>query len=108
MDLVEEIYKVTNKFPSSELYALTNQLRRAALSVALNIAEGSDASSDLEFSRFLGISLRSSYEVMCGIEISKRLNYCDDKNVNELLKRCDELSAMLSGLRKKIKLKADI
>lgn len=103
MGFIEDIYKVTNKFPSAETYGLISQLRRAAISIALNIAEGSGSNSDREFSRFLGISLRSSYEVMCGIEIAKRLNYCSDEDVEVLLKNCDELSAMIFSLKKKLK-----
>ena len=76
MDFIEQIYKITDKFPKTEMYGLTNQIRRAALSIALNIAEGSGAGSDNEFNRFLNIALRSGYEVMCGIEVAKRLNYC--------------------------------
>ena len=60
MDFVEEIYKTTNQFPVNEMYGLTSQLRRAALSIPLNIAEGSGAGSDPEFNRFLNISMRSS------------------------------------------------
>lgn len=103
MDFIEEIYKLTNKFPSKELYGLTSQLRRAAISIALNIAEGSGSDSDAEFNRFLNISLRSSYEVMCGIEVARRLRYCTDSEVDRLLGKCDEVSAMISGLKKKLK-----
>jgi len=103
MDFVEMIYKITNNFPLRETYGLTSQLRRATLSIALNIAEGSGSSSDREFSRFLNISLRSSYEVMCGIEVVRRLKYCDDNAISILSDRCDEISAMLTGLKRKLK-----
>ena len=75
MDFIENIYSVTSKFPKEEVYGLTSQIRRAALSIALNIAEGSGAASDDDFNRFLTISLKSSYEVMCGIEVAVRLKY---------------------------------
>jgi len=107
MDFIEEIYKITEKFPAKELYGLTSQLRRAATSVALNIAEGSAAGSDIEFNRFLNIANRSNYEVMCGIEIAKRLNYVEVVEYDLLLKRSDELSAMLSGLKKKLRAVSD-
>jgi len=103
MDFIEQIYRNTAKFPSTETYGLTSQLRRAATSIALNIAEGSGSGSDKEFNRFLNISLRSSYEVMCGIEVAGRLKYCGKDDVDALLKQCDELSAMLFGLKKKLK-----
>ena len=102
MNFVEHIYKITNKFPTSEMYGLTNQLRRAALSIPLNIAEGSGSGSDKEFCRFLSISLRSSYEVVCGVEVAKRLNYCSREETESLLKQCDELSAMITGLKKSL------
>lgn len=106
MELVEEIYKLTATFPKRETYGLTDQMRRAATSSALNIAEGSGAGSDKDFSRFLSISLRSNYELMCGMEIAHRLGYCSEMGKQQILDRLEELSAMLSGLRKK--LKADI
>ena len=102
MDFIEIIYKITNKFPACEIYGLTSQLRRAALSIALNIAEGSGSGFDKEFCRFLNISLRSSYEVVCGVEVAKRLNYCNQEETDGLLKQCDELSAMISGLKKSL------
>ncbi len=103
MDFIEEIYRITDKFSVKELYGLTSQLRRAAASVALNIAEGSGAGSDLEFNRFLPITHRSNYEVMCGIEIAKRLNYVEVADFNLILNRSDELAAMLSGFKRKLK-----
>ncbi|MCU0666118.1 MAG: four helix bundle protein [Candidatus Omnitrophica bacterium] len=63
MDFIEQVYLKTSKFPESECYGLTSQIRRASVSIALNIAEGSGSGSDLEFKRFLNIALRSSYEV---------------------------------------------
>lgn len=107
MEFIESVYRITGKFPASETYGLTNQLRRAATSIALNIAEGSGAGSDNEFNRFLNMSLRSSYEVMCGIEIANRLSYCNETEINSLIRKCDEISAMVAGLQKSLKLKAD-
>ena len=103
MDFVEQIYLITKQFPKEELYGLTSQIQRAAVSIALNIAEGSGSGSDQEFKRFLNISLRSSYEVICGLEIAKRLKYLDENSFNKLTNQCDELSAMLFGLIKKLK-----
>ena len=103
MDFVEEIYKITSEFPMQELYGLTSQLRRSAVSVALNIAEGSGSGFDNEFNRFLNISIRSSYEVMCALEIAGRLKYCGGEQVNNLLIKCDEISAMITGLKKKLR-----
>lgn len=102
MDFIEDLYKLTGKFPNKELYGLTSQLRRAAISIALNIAEGSGAGSDAEFKRFLNIALRSNYELMCGIEIASRLKYCTNSEKENILIKSDEISAMLTGLKKKL------
>jgi len=102
MDFVETIYKITGSFPSNELYGLVSQLRRAAISIALNIAEGSGSGSDKEFNRFLTMSLRSAYEVMCGIEVAKRLAYCGENETEGILTLCEELSAMVTGLKKRL------
>ncbi len=103
IDFIEEIYKITNKFPGKELYGLTSQLRRAATSIALNIAEGSGAESDREFSRFLSIAIKSNYELMCGIEIAVRLSYCSEEESRNIFKNSDELAAMIAGFKKKLK-----
>jgi four helix bundle protein len=103
IDFVERIYKISSAFPKEEVYGLTSQTRRAATSISLNIAEGSGASSDIEFRRFLGISLRSAYEVMCALEIAVRLGYLDEAEKEGLLKSCDDLSVMISGLMSKLK-----
>lgn len=103
MELVEKVYRLTEKFPSSEKFGLVSQLRRAATSIALNIAEGSAVSSPVEFRRFLDISLRSDYELMCGIEIVYRLGYCASSEKDSLLSGLDEVAAMLSGFKKKLK-----
>lgn len=102
IDLVKDIYKITNGYPSSELYGLTSQLRRAATSVVLNIAEGSGSGSDNEFRRFLSMSLRSSYEIMCGLEIAKKLGYGTNADTDCLMSKCEEISAMVSGLKKRL------
>lgn len=103
MDFIEQVYLRTDKFPKEEHYGLTSQMQRAAISIALNIAEGSGSGSDLEFKRFLTISLRSSYEVICALEIAKRLKYLSNLDFDKLVNQCDELSAMLFGLIKKLK-----
>ena len=100
VDFIEQIYRTTQKFPVQETYGLTSQLRRASTSIALNIAEGSGAGSDGEFKRFLNIALRSAYEAICAIEIARRLGFCSTHEANTLRSGCDEISAMLTGLKK--------
>jgi four helix bundle protein len=80
MDFVTEIYKISTRFPQSEQFGLTSQIRRAAISIPLNIAEGAGAGSNSEFQRFLNYALRSSYEVMSAIEIAKKLGYMTEQN----------------------------
>lgn len=102
MDFIGKIYKITNKFPPAEMYGLTSQIRRAATSIALNIAEGSGSGSDTEFNRFLSFAHRSNYEVMCALEISKKLEYISEMECEDILKESNELSAMIFSLKKKL------
>lgn len=101
MNFIEEIYKTTQQFPPDETHILTLHLRRASLAVAARVVEGSTSSQE-EFSRFLSAALKSSYDVLCGIEIARKLNYLSERDADLLAKQCNELSGMLSGLRKKI------
>ena len=73
MDFATEIYRVSAGFPRSEQFGLTSQIRRAATSIPLNIAEGAGAGSNAEFRQFLSYALRSTYEVMTALEIAQRL-----------------------------------
>lgn len=85
------IYKITAKYPKDEIYGITSQLRRAAVSIPLNIAEGYGRKSDLEFKRFLRISLGSSNETMTLIELSKDLKYITEGEYNKLIEQYDIL-----------------
>lgn len=102
MDFIGLIYKLTSQFPNNELYGLTSQLRRASVSISLNIVEGSGAGSDMEYKRFLNIARRSAYEVLCGLEIAQKLNFCTIEETDQLSDKCDQISAMITGLSKKI------
>ncbi|WP_354667377.1 four helix bundle protein [Winogradskyella psychrotolerans] len=74
-----EIYAITSKFPDSEKFGLTNQLRRASVSIPSNIAEGSSRNSNKDFARFLQISIGSAYEIETQLLISADLNFILDK-----------------------------
>ena len=102
MGFVVEIYAFTQAFPREELYGLTSQVRCAATSVALNIAEGSGGSSNTEFIRFLEMARRSVYEVITALEIAHRLKFCKEQQVLPFGKEADEIAAMLSGLIKRL------
>ena len=80
---VSLIYEITATFPKEEKYGLIDQIRRAAVSISLNIAEGSGAGSDAEFSRFLRMSQRSAYEVIAALEIA--INLKNDELIDVLL-----------------------
>lgn len=98
IELVTEIYRTTAKFPKEELYALTAQLRRAAVSVPSNIAEGQAHYSNADFRRYLRHARGSLAEVETQITIAHNLNYISAENATELGKRIDELSRILAGL----------
>jgi len=102
MDLVTDIYRDSADFPKREQFGLTSQLRRAAVSIVLNIAEGAGSVSNSEFQRFLGYSLRSTYEVMTALEIAQRLGYCPSSESQPMLKEADEIAAMLVGLSRSL------
>lgn len=93
-----EVYRFSNLLPSDERFGIVSQLRRATTSIVLNIAEGAGAGSDMEFKRFLRMSLRSTYEVNSIFDIIKELVLVNSEIVENLRKNLDEISAMLSGL----------
>lgn len=106
MELVTETYKLTGQFPSEERFGLTSQLRRAAVSIPLNIAEGSGSNSSNEFCRFLTIALRSAYETMTALELSERLGYSQQAAIQPLLADLDSVAAMLTGLIKRLRVES--
>ena len=101
MDLVEGVYRLTKSFPDSEKYGLTNQMRRCAVSIPSNIAEGDGRNLKKEFKQFLYISLGSISELETQLIISSKLNYLKDKS---LLDELNEIRKMLFGLIKSIKI----
>ena len=98
IEYVARIYEVTSRFPAAEQFGLTSQLRRAATTIPLNIAEGAGSGTDAEFRRFLRISFRSVYEVMTIVQIAHRLGLLTGDVRSELITEADELAAMLHGL----------
>ena len=96
MQLVEDIYKITKDFPSDERFGLTDQIRRAAVSVPSNIAEGAARGSDKDFLRFLYIARGSHSEVNTQLEIASRLGYT--KDMDNLNQSIEQAFAQLGGL----------
>jgi len=93
---VSFIYKITSEYPKEELFGLTNQTRRASVSISANIAEGSSRKSLVERKRFYEIARSSLVEVDNHLEIAITLNYLNDKTINEIDQKLNELFAKLS------------
>ena len=100
VDFVTMLYKTTTNFPKEEIYGLTNQMRRAAVSIPSNIAEGAARKSNKEFIQFLYIALGSGVEIETQLIISKNLGYINQASFDELDKERDEIGRMLFGLIK--------
>ena len=100
IQFVKKIYEITSKFPDTEKYGLTNQMRRCAVSIPSNIAEGAGRNSKKEFKQYLYISLGSISELETQLIISSELKYQKDKL---LLDELNEIRKMLFGLIKSIK-----
>ncbi len=98
-ELNKIIYSISLSFPSNEQFGLTSQLRRASISVSLNIAEGTSRFSSKEQARFTEIAYSSLMEVLSAIIIANDLEYITKDELGTIRKRIEEISRMLSGLR---------
>ena len=96
--LVKNVYKITENFPQNELFGLTSQARRAAISVPSNIAEGNARASAKESLRFMDIALGSLAELETQLIIAQELNYI--KSCDNEIKNIKKVNALLKGLRK--------
>lgn len=103
IELVASIYKTTSSFPKEELYGLTSQIRRAAVSIPSNIAEGAARNHDNEYRQFLYIALASGAELETQLIISRMLGFIVDEKSEELINELNSISRMLQGLIKSIK-----
>ena len=99
MRLVREVYTQTGYFPKHELYGLASQLRRAAVSIPSNLAEGANRNSRKEFHQFVGTARGSLAEVETQVEIARDLSYIAEPTANDLLMQIEELGRILTGLR---------
>lgn len=95
LDFVARVYEITSEFPAREQYGLTSQIRRAATSIALNIAEGATSGYNSEYARFLRIAIRSANEVSAGFEIAKRLKFCSSEDAQSQINAADHIAARL-------------
>lgn len=99
INFVEKIYKITEKFPKSELYCLTSQIRRAVISIPSNIAEGSTRKSLKDQARFSEIAFGSLLEILNQILIAHKLNYINNEDLIVIRLEIENISRQLNGLK---------
>ena len=103
MDLFERIYDLTRKFPQEELYGLSSQMRRAAISAPSNIAEGAADRSAVQFRHYLSVAIGSLNELATQLEIAHRIGYLDTTVFGDTESFVDECLAVTYGLRKSLR-----
>jgi four helix bundle protein len=96
------VYKHTRNFPADERFGLTNQMRRAAVSISSNIAEGTSRMSQADFARFIEIATGSVFEVVSQSFVGRRQQFLSEGSFRALYAAADEIGRMLSGLRKSL------
>ena len=101
IDFVSNIYSLTGRFPKDEIFGLTSQLRRAAVSIPSNISEGS-ARTKKDFGHFIDIARGSLFECVTLLQISVKQNHIGQEKYTEMRSNLTELSKMLSGLKKSV------
>jgi len=102
IDYADLVYSLTRNFPKDERFGLTNQMRRAAVSISSNLAEGTSRHSKTDFARFVEIATGSLFEVISQATIGLRQDYLTQENYRKLYTAAEEQSRMLSGLRKSL------
>lgn len=105
MSIVLEVYRNTKVFPKDEIYGLAAQMRRSAVSIPSNIAEGYGRNSTNDYVRFLRVAIGSLYELQTQIEISYNLEYLSKKEFDRLFESSREIERMLSSLINKLNIK---
>lgn len=103
IDIVKNRYQITQHFPKNEMFGLISQMRRAALSIPSNIAEGFNRYHNNEYKQFLYIALGSAAELETLVIIAKKLNYCSKNDYENLNEEIQQLCRMVSTLIKKLK-----
>ena len=102
MDLCVDIYLLTDLFPTHEKFGLISQIKRCVVSISSNIAEGAGRNSKNEFKHFLSVSLGSSFELETQLILANRINYFNNKKLDEVLAKLDEVQKMITGLQKSL------
>ena len=103
VDFVVDIYKITDGFPKEEKFGLTSQIRRAAVSVPANIAEGAARQSQKEFAHFLSIAQGSASELETELLIAHRLGYLSESRYHELRSILERVGRLITGLAQHLK-----
>ena len=103
IDFADLVYKQTRSFPNDERFGLTNQMRRAAVSISSNIAEGTSRMSQTDFARFMEIATGSVFEVISQSFVGRRQEFLNEEAFRTLYNAADEIGRMLSGLRRSLK-----
>jgi four helix bundle protein len=106
IDLVEAVYRASSIWPGEERFGLTNQARRAAVSIPANLAEGAERHGTGEFLQFIGIAKGSLAELETHLTIAERLGFLPAATARELEQRTAEIGRMLSGLTKSLRSRA--
>jgi len=102
VDLADVVYRLTKDFPDYERFGLPNQMRRAAVSVSSNIAEGSSRESRKDFARFIQLAFGSLMEIVSQLHIAQRQGFIAKDEANKLYAQAKEISKMLSGLKRSL------
>jgi four helix bundle protein len=102
INFADLVYNQTRNFPADERFGLTNQMRRAAVSISSNIAEGTSRMSQADFARFIEIATGSVFEVVSQSFIGQRQGFLTEEGFRKLYSAADEIGRMLSGLRKSL------
>jgi four helix bundle protein len=102
ISLAEQLYAVTATFPKSELYGLVSQIRRNAVSIPSNIAEGNSRRSKTDYARFITIAMGTVFELETQLLIARNVGYMKNDEYEELSGTIDNIEALLAGLRRKL------
>ena len=102
VDVADEVYRLTREFPDYEKFGLANQMRRAAVSISSDIAEGSSRESKKDFARFLQIAYGSVIEVVSQLHIAQRQDFIRKEDARKLYHNCEEIARMISGLKRSV------
>ena len=103
IDFAESVYLLSDEFPASERFGMTSQIRRSAVSVAANIAEGAERHGEREFLQFLGIASGSLAETSSFLILADRLGVAEPENIRQVQEQGDEIGRMLSGLKRSLR-----